>query len=244
MDVVDARLVGGVRLSLQRRAAFDAGAGAGPHEHEAWQVSSIQALLDGRYDGELVVLDGRCFQVRADGTVLEPDPTTTRTPFAVVCRFAPGAPVRVDGPLGLPGLTAVLDDLAAPSGEPVVAVRVDGSFADVHLRSVPRQSPPYPPLSAVVEHQVTWSVPEVRGTVVGFRFPAALQGVEVPGYHLHLLSDDRTVGGHVVSLTVHDALARVDGAHDLHVEVPPGVDVLAVDGSAAGAEAIRRVEGG
>lgn len=270
MDVVDARLVGGVALSLQRRAAFDAGAADGAHEHEAWQVSSIQALLDGRYDGdltlaellahgdlglgtvqqldgELVVLDGRAFVVRADGTVDEPEPATTRTPFAVVCRFAPGPPHDVGGdvslPLPLARLTALLDALASAE-EPVVAVRVDGTFTDVRLRSVPRQVAPYPPLSTVVEHQVTWTVPEVQGTVVGFRFPAALQGVEVPGYHLHLLSHDRTVGGHVVDLTVHEAVALVDGAHQLHVEVPPGVDVVAVDRSTAGAAAIRHVEGG
>jgi acetolactate decarboxylase len=262
VDLIDGRLISGVHLSKARRAAFDA---TPAHGHEAWQVSSIQALMDGRYegdltlaellahgdlglgtvqhlDGELVVVDGRCWQVTSEGTVIEPDPTMA-TPFAVVCRFAPGPPVTIDGPLDLAALSALLDALV-PADEPVVAVRVDGRFRDVALRSVPRQHPPYPPLTEVVTHQTTWTVPELRGSLVGFRFPAGLQGIEVPGYHLHVLSDDRTAGGHVLDLVLEDGTALVDGAHDLHLEVPPGVDVTAVDRSAAAADAIRQVEGG
>jgi acetolactate decarboxylase len=262
VDVIDGRLIGGVHLSRQRRAAFDAGVS---HEHEAWQVSSIQALMDGRYegdltlgelvahgdlglgtvqhlDGELVVVDGRCWQVTASGAVVEPD-ASMRTPFAVVCRFAPGAPVELAGPLPLADLCARLDE-AAPADEPVVAVRVDGRFRDLTVRSVPRQHPPYPPLAEVVAHQTNWRISELTGSLVGFRFPDDLQGIEVPGYHLHVLSDDRTVGGHVVDLVLEEGIALVDGAHDLHLEVPPGVDVRHIDRSADAADALRQVEGG
>jgi acetolactate decarboxylase len=266
VNVIDGQLIGGVQLSRQRRAAFDAGVDiATAPEHETWQVSSIRALMDGRYegdltlaelvahgdlgigtvqhlDGELVVLDGRCWQITAAGAVVEPDPATA-TPFAVVCRFAPGAPVPLAGPLDLARLCERLDGLA-PADEPVVAVRVDGRFSHLTLRSVPRQYPPYPPLTEVVTHQTTWTVPELRGSLVGFRFPAELQGLEVPGYHLHVLSDDRTAGGHVIDLVCEDGTARIDGAHDLHLELPPGIDGTDVDESAATAEAIRRVEGG
>jgi acetolactate decarboxylase len=258
-----------VQLSRQRRAAFDAavapGAPGAPAEHGTWQVSSIHALMDGCYegdltlaellahgdlgigtlqhlDGELIVLDGRCWQVTAAGAVVEPDPATA-TPFAVVCRFEPAPPVRVRGPLSLGALGGRLDELA-PAGEPVVAVRVDGRFRDLTLRSVPRQHPPYRPLTEVVAHQTTWTVPELRGSLVGFRFPAELQGIEVPGYHLHVLSEDRTAGGHVIDLVFEDGTALVDGAHDLHLELPPGVDGRDVDRSPSAAAAIRGVEGG
>jgi acetolactate decarboxylase len=261
VDVIDGRLIGGVHLSRQRRAAFDAGV---VREHEAWQVSSIQALLDGRYDGdltlgelvahgdlglgtvqhldgELVVVDGRCWQVTASGSVVEPE-ASMRTPFAVVCRFAPGPAIEATGPLALAELCALLDE-ATSGDEPVVAVRVDGHFRDLTVRSVPRQHPPYPPLTEVVAHQTSWTIPSLRGSLVGFRFPDDLQGIEVPGYHLHVLSDDRTVGGHVVDLVLVDGVALVDGAHELHLEVPPGVDVGDVDRSTAAADAIRQVEG-
>ena len=34
--------------------------------------------------------------------------------------------------------------------------------------------------------------------MLGFRFPAYAEGIEVAGYHLHFISDDRARGGHVL----------------------------------------------
>lgn len=262
MSFIDPRLVAALDIRRERRAEFDRDPAA---EHVIWQTSSIDALLDGAYegdltlaeltdhgdlgigtvqhlDGELVVIDGRCFRVASDGSVHEPPPTT-RTPFAVVCQFAPGAPIDLTGPMDLADLTAAADT-AAPAHEPVVALRIDGSFGPLHLRSVPRQHPPYPSLSEVVSHQTEWKVDDAQGSIVGFRFPDYAQGIDVAGYHLHFISDDRTVGGHVIDATLHTGSLRVDGAHELHLEVPEGVLVGDADPSAEKAAAIRAVEGG
>jgi acetolactate decarboxylase len=177
-----------------------------------------------------------------------------RTPFAVVCRFA----AQVDEPLGvghtLGSITARVDEIATAHANdlgpaPILAVRIDGRFAAVDLRSVPRQDPPYPPLSAVVEHQHAWRVEArdadgIAGTLVGFRFPPEAQSVEVAGYHLHFLSEDRTIGGHVTGADLVGGRLRLDAETELHLEVPAGVVVADADTSAATAEVIRRVEGG
>ena len=80
-----------------------------------------------------------------------------------------------------------------------------------------------------------------QGSVVGFRFPDASSGIEVAGYHLHFVSHDRTVAGHVLGLTLLRGSASVDGAHELHVEVPAG---LTLGEPGALAEEIHAVEGG
>ena len=261
-DAIDAALAAALIIRREDRAAFDDDPS---RTHTVWQTSSIDALLDGAYegdltlgelaahgdlgigtiqqlDGELILLDGQFFTVAADGTVHEMSPTTL-TPFAVVCAFAPSAPVVLDGPLALLDLTATID-AAAPATEPVVAVRVDGRFRELHLRSVPKQRRPYKPLQEVVAQQTDWHVQRASGTLVGFRFPASAQGIDVAGYHLHFLSDDRTVGGHVIDLTLEDGILLIDGAHDLHLEIPAGVRIGGADTSAAKAAAIRAVEGG
>ena len=272
MSVVDPALVRALHIRRETRAAFVAEPEAEPDgepggDHDVWQTSSIDALLDGAYDGdltlaelcahgdlgigtvqgldgELVVIDGDCFRVAADGSVHRPDPET-RTPFAVVCRFAPGTAVPLSGPLPLAALTVRIDEVARAQGdEPVVAVRIDGRFRAVHLRSVPGQTRPYPPLAEVVAHQTEWHADDVVGSVVGFRFPDEAQGIDVAGYHLHLISDDRRVGGHLIDLTVATGILRVDGAHELHLAVPAGVRVGGADTSADKAAAIRAVEGG
>jgi acetolactate decarboxylase len=239
--VIDDRLIGALHVrALTRAGLLRERAGV----HETVQAGTVAALMDGHYDGdlrigevlaradtgvgtvqhldgELVVLDGHAFVAHADGRVDEVSPDT-KTPFVVACRFVAAATRPVDRPLALDELCAALDDLA-PDGEPVVAVRVDGHFRAMRLRSVHAQRPPYPPLAEVVAHQTEWTVPAATGTVVGFRFPDGSSGIEVPGYHLHFLSDDRVHGGHVLGLVVEEGDLAVDGEHELHVEVPAGI---------------------
>jgi acetolactate decarboxylase len=257
--VVDDRLIGALHVRALTRAGL-------LHEparcHEVVQSGTVAALMDGHYDGdlrlgdvlaradtgvgtiqhldgELIVLDGRAFVAHADGTVDEVAPET-KTPFVVACRFVAAAKRAVSAPLALDELCVALDELA-PAGEPVVAVRVDGRFRDLRLRSVRAQRKPYPPLAEVVAHQTEWTVPEAAGTVVGFRFPDGSSGIEVPGYHVHFLSDDRRHGGHVLGLMLEEGELAVDGEHELHVEVPAGIQ-LGEPGALA--EQIHAVEGG
>jgi acetolactate decarboxylase len=259
--VVDEHLVAAARLHLTRldHDGFVAERES-TGDHAVHQASSIDALLKGAYDGdltlgelleqgdlglgtvqaldgELIVLDGECF-----------------TPFAVVCRFEAHVDEPLDGRHGLASITARVDEVAAEhAGDlgpaPILAVRIDGRFAQVDLRSVPRQAPPYPPLSDVVDHQHSWQAvaPDasgIPGTLVGFRFPPEAQGVEVAGYHLHFLSDDRTIGGHVTGADLISGRLRLDGTTELHLEVPAGIVVEEADTSEATAAVIRKVEGG
>lgn len=260
MEIVDHRLVGALHVDLVDRAH----AGAVDDSDGAFQTSTLEALLDGAYegdltvgellahgdlglgtvdhlDGELVVLDGEAHVVRGDGSVEAVAPETG-TPFAAVCRFRPGAAE----PLGpLHHLGAVLDAVDAAVGDaPLVAVRLDGRFTRARVRSVARQEPPYPPLREVTAHQREWDLAEVEGTVVGFRFPDASQGLEVPGWHLHLLTADRRAGGHVIDLAVLRGELRHAEAGELHVEVPASVAVADPGGRAADRTAeIVEVEG-
>ncbi len=246
MEIVDHRLVGALHVGLvdRRHAAaelVDGEEGAG----DAFQTSSIEALLDGAYegdltvgelldhgdlgigtvdhlDGELVVLDGEAWVVGASGAVRAVTPDEG-TPFAVVCRFTPGPAVDLGPTADLAALGGAIEE-AAPEGATVLAVRVDGAVARARVRSVTRQEPPYPPLTEVVTHQREWELADVVGTVVGFRFPDGTDGLEVPGWHLHLLTEDRTSGGHVMELALAEGTLRVEATDALHVEVPDHVD--------------------
>jgi acetolactate decarboxylase len=261
-DIVDDRLIGALHLRALTRAGLDHDP---VHEHQVVQAGTIDALLHGQYDsditlaevmrlgdvgigtiaqldGELMILDGTAW-VAGHDTVLRQVPLTTRTPFAVACKFSPSITHEVNSPMEWNDLTALIDQLAGSgeadgsssgagsssragsSSDAVIAVRIHGEFDDIGLRSVARQTPPYPPLVEVVAHQTTWHVPSARGTLLGFRFPDGTAGVEVPGYHLHFLSDDRTTGGHVLSLVLRHGTVAVDDCDDLHVALPAGVEL-------------------
>jgi acetolactate decarboxylase len=258
-ELIDDRLIGALHVRALDRDGF---AHDPVVEHAAFQVSTLDALMAGSYDGdttmgellahgdlgigtvaaldgELVVVDGEAFVVDGDGAV-HPVPPQRTTPFAVVCRFTPLVEQVLDGPMSLDGLHGRIDSIV-PDGLAVVAVRVEGSFVDLRLRSVARQHPPYPPLAEVTAHQREWTVPHAHGSLVGFRFPEATAGLEVPGFHLHFLADDRSTGGHVLDLSVTEGVVQLDGGDELHVELPPHVD-LGRPG-AADRLAIARVEG-
>jgi acetolactate decarboxylase len=234
-------------------------------EHVLFQASTIGALLEGAYDGdlsfaelaahgdlglgtlnrldgEMIAIDGRFYRADVGGTI-HPVPAEARTPFAVVTRFDPTIEAVFEGPLPHEQLLARLDDLA-PAGAASCAIRLDGRFELVRARSVPAQEPPYRPLTEVVADQHVFELTDVAGTMLGFRFPAYAEGIEVGGYHLHFIDEDRQRGGHVLDSRSRGLRARLDPSDDLHVELPPGVDLASPDLAAATHAAVSAVERG
>jgi acetolactate decarboxylase len=177
--------------------------------------------------GEMIALDGHAYDVRFDGRVVPVDPAR-RTPFAAVLFFDRD---RTTPPLSVTNLAqfaAVLDAHLAATNQPC-ALRLDGVFDYVRTRSVPPQHRPYPPLAEVARSQAVFEFRNVRGTLIGFRCPAWMKGVNVPGYHLHFLTADHIGGGHVLDLAFADVPAGLDTCHRVTVELPRAGDFGAVN---------------
>ena len=90
------------------------------------------------------------------------------------------------------------------------AFKISGDFSYVKVRSVPPQKKPYPILSEVTKNQPTFEYKNIKGYFVGFWCPAYVNGINVPGYHLHFISEDRTQGGHLLEATIKNASILVD----------------------------------
>lgn len=211
-----------------------------------YQASTINALLEGAYDGdvtcgellargdlgigtlagldgELVVLDGRAYQVRSDGRV-RTVPNETTTPLALIVEFAPTRSVtwKADGDGGAIGYAEVfrrLDAMLATRNVPY-AIRIDGAFDLVRTRSVPRQGRPYHRLVDVVKGQSTFDLKGARGTLVGFWFPKYMASVNVPGYHFHFIDAARANGGHVLDCRPRDVRVQVQECAGLDLRWP------------------------
>ena len=256
---IDERFIEALHVESLRRQDLHAGA----EPHEIFQTSTIGALLEGAYDGdvtfgelrehgdlglgtldaldgEMIAVDGRFFRAAVDGSV-EPVDDSARTPFAVVTEFAPAARVQVDEPIDQAGLLSMVES-HVESAAPCQALRIDGDFELVRARSVPRQEKPYPPLVDVVAQQQVFELRDLEGTIVGFRFPDYAGGLNVAGYHLHFVSLDRLRGGHVLDFRCRRATIEIDQSADVHVELPAGVELGEGGQSAAGRAAMRRLE--
>jgi len=218
-----------------------AGGLCGQSRNELFQTSTIDALLQGVYDGdmtfaelrkhgnfgigtfngvdgEMIALGGRFFQIASDGKA-RPVRDEMRTPFASVTDFAPDIAVAVTGPLTLEDLLKRIDAVL-PGANWYYAVRVTGRFDAVTTRSVPRQRPPYEPLTEVVKAQPVFHLRDVEGTLAGFKCPEFARGVNVPGYHLHFLNCQETAGGHVLSCVLREGRIEVAIKRELHISLP------------------------
>lgn len=232
--------------------------------HVLFQASTIGALLDGafdgdlsfaelaehgdlglgtlnRLDGEMIAIDGQFFRADVDGGIHSVG-AEQRTPFAVVTRFNPTVDERLPAAVRSHEELLAAVDALVPAAPASCALRLDGRFPLVRARSVPAQTPPYRPLTEVVAEQNVFELADVEGTMLGFRFPAYAEGIEVAGHHLHFISADRTRGGHVLDSHSGELRVRIDPSEDLHVELPPGIDLADLELAAATHEAIERVE--
>jgi acetolactate decarboxylase len=257
--VIDERWIRSLHVQSMRHADLH----AEREHHVLFQASTIGALLEGSYegdvsfaelarrgdlglgtvnglDGEMIALDGRFWRADADGAI-HPVAAEERTPFAVVTRFDPSIEFELERPKA--ELLAAVDE-RLPTGTPSCALRVDGVFERMRARSVPRQTPPYRPLAEVIAEQHEFELGPVEGTMVGFRFPDYAEGIEVAGWHAHFIAADRSRGGHVLDSRVGAVRVRIDPSQDLHVELPPGVDLADPGVAASTHDAIELVERG
>jgi acetolactate decarboxylase len=161
-----------------------------------------------RLDGEMILLDGKVYQAKAEGKVCRPD-LSVKTPFATVCRFDADKSFPIMPGSDLKTIEHLLDK-GFPNQNLFYAIKITGQFMSITTRSVPAQQKPYPPLEEVVRNQPEFDMENVSGTIVGFRCPPYVRGINVPGYHLHFISSDHTQGGHVLSLTVTEGICDVD----------------------------------
>jgi acetolactate decarboxylase len=233
---------------------------------ELYQSSTMGALLDGVYDGditiaeilrhgdfglgtfnhldgEMVILDGVCYHLRADGSATVAA-DTERTPFAAVTRFKADHTLAITDPTNRADTIARIDSLIG-SENLMYAIRISGRFSEMSTRTVMAQTPPYPPLIKATEGQAQTRFTDVTGTLAGFRLPDYDQGISVAGYHLHFLNDNRSQGGHALDFQISRGEVHICTLSELHLSLPRTPDFLAAQLAAAdSAEQIRQTEGG
>jgi acetolactate decarboxylase len=221
----------------------------GLDHHSIFQVSTSGALVQGVFqgctrisdlkshgdfglgtfdnlDGEMVMLDGRCFQAGADGVTREADDDWT-TPFATVTRFQADL-VRQVPVVGNIGELEHQLNSERPSENIFVGVRLEGFFEKIDLRAACKAHAGED-LVAATAHQSEFSFENIEGTVVGFWSPEYAKTLNVPGYHLHFISKDFTKGGHLMNVKARDLSAMLHFETDVHIAIPETEAFLQAD---------------
>lgn len=228
-----------------------------------FQVSTIDALLQGVYDGvmnfgelkqqgdfgigtfegidgEMIALDGQYYQVKADGIAYSVNDTMT-TPFSTVTYFDKDFDIIVSAK-NFTELSSALD-AQIPSKNLFYAIRIDGTFPYVKTRSIPKLSKPYPLLKDAAANQSVFEFKDIKGTIVGFYTPESAEGLNVPGYHLHLITDDKQAGGHILDLALNSSVIWLDITPTFNMALPSSGDFIGIDLTKDLNEDLNQVEG-
>ncbi len=207
-----------------------------------YQVSTINALIQGVYegeisvgelkkygnfgigtydglDGEMVMLDGKAYHVKSTGAVITSD-DKVKTPFANVLNFKPEIFGEINDAKSFAEIENALDSIIKDRNY-VYAIRIDGVM-NLKTRAIPQKSKPYPTLAEAAKTQSEFDLKNVHGTIVGIWCPQYMNGINVPGYHLHFISDDRKSGGHVLSGEIIHGKVQVSRISDFRMVLPGG----------------------
>lgn len=178
-------------------------------------------------DGEMVLLDGRVYQICGNGQVNRITDDSVLTPFAAVTFYHPLS--HEDLSKEMP-YESFLDWLGAllPSPNIFYAIRIEGTFSRIRARSVQRQEN-YRPLAEVAGKQSLFHWQDIQGTLAGFFTPSFLPSVSVPGLHLHFLSDDLGRGGHLLECVPTEVRVGVQMIYHLELSLPRSLDYLTWD---------------
>ena len=214
-------------------------------ENKMYQVSTLQALALGysravvsagellqkgdtglgtfeNVDGEMIVMEGRCYRADQDGQVSVVDPKTG-VPFAAVARLDGEHRFELNA---MPNIDAVRAELTERIEgrfglNSMHVVRIDGEFEKVDARSESPYRSHHVTLKEILgKTQKAFVFENIRGSLVGVYFPDFMDGINMPGWHLHFLSEDRTKGGHVFDVSVREGTAMVDKICSMELDLP------------------------
>lgn len=214
-------------------------------ENKMYQVSTLQALALGYsravisvgellqegntglgtfedVNGEMIVMDGRCFRADQDGQVTEIT-HETGVPFAAVAKLYGEQEFMLKD---MPDITSVRQELTRKIEErfglnSMHVVRIDGVFEKVDARSeAPYRSHHISLKEILGKNQRAFLFEKVCGSLIGVYFPDYMDGINMTGWHLHFLSEDRSKGGHVFDVSIREGSVKVDKITRIEINLP------------------------
>lgn len=197
-------------------------------------------------DGEMIVLDGKCYRAKNNGDVV-PAEDERGVPFASVCSFQPQKSETTGSMETIEQLKEWLtlrieEDFGLNS---MYSVRIDGDFSKIDARSESGTKAHHVTLKdALSVTQKAFIFENIKGSLVCVYYPDYMDGINAAGWHLHFLSEDKKHGGHVFDLSLTDGTAKFCRVTSVEVRIPdsPAFDTYAL--KSASQDEIKSVEQG
>lgn len=173
-------------------------------------------------DGEMILLDGHCYQAKSDGTVYEAK-EEKGVPFCAAAFMMAQNETAVENIDSIEELKRFLDISIDESFalNSMHIVRVDGLFNKVMARSEEGLKSRHIELKTILENnQQDFCFENINGTLVCIYFPDYMDGINAPGWHLHFISDDKKRGGHVFDIELQKGKASFCRLNTIEIKFP------------------------
>ena len=197
-------------------------------------------------DGEMIVADGHCYRANEKGSVQE-IPPETGVSFSSVTFLQLERRENLTEITDIESLKSLLT-VKIEEGfglNSMHMVRIDGFFEEIKARAESAFRSQHVTLKDILSKtQKDFTFQKLRGTLIAVYYPDYMDGINMPGWHFHFISDDKTKGGHVFDLHMMNGEAIIDKIQRLTIQLPsdPSFDTYAL--KEASHDEIKQVEQG
>ena len=173
-------------------------------------------------DGEMIVLDGVCYQAKQDGSIVRTE-DSAGVPFAVAGFVKDGRTFKIDEKKDLAAIKLELtlrieEDFGLNS---IHIARIDGWFDAVHARAgAPYRSQHVSLKDILSKTQKDFSFERLHGTLVCVYYPDYMDGINASGWHMHFVSEDKKHGGHVFEAVLSSGECLLQKMDRIEIQLP------------------------
>lgn len=204
-------------------------------KHGDFAIGTMNCL-----DGEMIILDGKAYTIRADGKVYEID-DLERSPISVVTHFKKDFSFNIGTPMKYSQLVEKINSYL-PTENIFYAVKILGEFKFITTRSIAKQSKPFRLIEDITNEAVKFNFTNIQGTVIGFKSPSFIERIGVPGYHFHFIDKERKVGGHLLDFEMVKGRIEYAIARDFHVKLDDSENYNKIDLSESKNDLLLKIE--
>lgn len=197
-------------------------------------------------DGEMIVVDGVCYQAKPDGSIIRAD-NAAGVPFAVAGSVKKGRLFQIGEMQDIAAIKLALtlkieEDFGLNS---IHIARIDGYFHTIHARAgAPYRSQHITLKDILSKTQKDFCFESLYGTLVCVYYPDYMDGINASGWHMHFVSQDRSLGGHVFEVSMRSGECQVQKMDRIEIQLPkePAFDTYSL--KEASKDEIAQVEQG
>ena len=173
-------------------------------------------------DGEMILLDGVCFKAKQDGSIVRSQ-DSAGVPFAVAGFVKEGKTIKMKD---MKNIEAIKTELTLSidldfSLNSIHIARIDGWFEKIHARAgAPYRSQHVSLKNILSKTQKEFYFEKLYGTLVCVYFPDYMDGINASGWHMHFLSEDKKLGGHVFEASMSAGECLIQKMDRIDIQLP------------------------